>query len=147
MDSDRKGIQEMLHELGFKTTSTNVEYIFAKHLNDPSDMPFRNLILRNAGNLPDRDNKEYEKPSSATTFSMFIHKRDEKTLVRALTLTKENEGISHKVGVSSHYVNFERQPDHPRTNNSSPDSIWYKITVSRPFLIFKIGELYNSFRS
>lgn len=70
--------------------------------------------------------KTYVSPSMVNVFE------------NALTRVKNNTSISHLEGISKHEVHWTITPD--KLNRGK---VWFEITVSRPFLIQKIGYVFN----
>lgn len=144
MEVGKEEIRIMLFAQGLKGTDENVEYIRERFTKPSNSSSLLICILKNQYGLPDKNIKQFEKTnsSSETTFPMFIHPENERALIAALQYVHAKKELSTRVGVEKHYVEFERQPNHPPTNNSNPNSIWYSIKVSRPYLIFIIGQEY-----
>jgi hypothetical protein len=73
--------------------------------------------------------------NNTTTFQMFIHESDKKRLIDAIEHVNKDKAFSQSKGME-HYVDY-------KITKIEGGSVWFGITVSRPFLIFKIGERYS----
>lgn len=69
-----------------------------------------------------------------TKFNMFVNIEDKDRLISVLRIINADSYFSESRGLD-HFVRFE-------LGTVKGDKQWFKIEVSRPFLIFKIGEKY-----
>lgn len=80
--------------------------------------------------------KQYKKSEQETTFNMYVFSDNTEKLIDVINYVNKNTQISVMEGISIHYAKYSLHWA------GVSGKTWFKITVSRPFLAFKIGEVY-----
>ena len=81
----------------------------------------------------------------AVTFKMYVSPKGAKFLQQALTDVKANKQISAYNNVPVHTVEWDTLEESDTERTKYGARIWFTISVSRPFLIFEVGRVYQQF--